>query len=110
MPATSRSGERLSRRSVSGARRLALEVDDDEVVAGPQHLAEVQSPWQRMRMPRQAPPDDPRAALEDAVLGAQQALRRRRAISAGSVCCCSRSMPEHLRRPGCAATGSSERW
>ena len=41
MPATSRSGERLSRRSDERPGRLALEVDDDEVVAGVEHLAEV---------------------------------------------------------------------
>ena len=41
MPATSRSGDRLMRRSLRLAHRFPLEVDDDEVLAGVQHLAEV---------------------------------------------------------------------
>ena len=41
MPATSRSGDCFCRRSASGARGLALEIDDHEVVLRDQHLAEV---------------------------------------------------------------------
>ena len=41
MPAASRSGQRLMRRVDERARRLALEVDDHEVGAAPQHLAQV---------------------------------------------------------------------
>ena len=49
MPATSRSGDCLMRRSLTGPRRLALEVDDHEVASGVEHLAEVESPWVRVR-------------------------------------------------------------
>ena len=41
MLATSTSGDALRRRSSKRARRVALEVDDDDVLLRPQHLREV---------------------------------------------------------------------
>ena len=41
MPATSRSGEHFWRRSSKRPRRLSLEVEDDDVGFGNEHLAEV---------------------------------------------------------------------
>ena len=80
---------------------LALEVGDEEVVAGAQDLAEVEVAVAADAHAAQPAADDPATSLEDAGLGAAGAGRRRPAICSGSERCRSRNVrntcPTRLR-------------
>src|SRR5262245_39250950 len=76
-------------------RGLALEVGDEEVVAGPQDLSEVQIAVAPDAHTGQLAADDPPTALDHAILGAQQAIDIGRELG-GKRLLLLAELPEHL--------------